>query len=102
MLRLPEEFADGREWTEANPAPPGEGWTLPWDPGAGELVAHPSHVLGPEIWLAVETWRAAKAGVLPDPGGLFDQAACLVDAWAELDAADARIAAWQDAQRRRR
>ena len=61
MLRLPEEFADGREWTLERPAPPGEGWTLPWDPGAGELVAHPSHVLGPEIWLAVETWRAAKA-----------------------------------------
>ena len=96
------ESEEGGERTLERQAQAGEGGTQPWGPGAGELVAHPSHVLGPEIWLAVETWRAAKAGVLPDPGGLFDQAACLVDAWAELDAADARIAAWQDAQRRRR
>jgi hypothetical protein len=98
MRLRPEVFAHvGRDFTEDNPAPPGEGWYLP-DLGfddATPLRVHPRHLL--EGWErdVVDCWLHCRPemgpGHLPDPGGYLDQPLLVLKAFDICAAVDAAL-----------
>jgi len=87
------DFADGEEFTPDNPKPSGEGWTIPGlEEDLGELRVHPVHLVEPEAEFLFDLWfERRERRSLPDPGGILQQAAKTLEAFAVIDDAVAAI-----------
>ena len=64
----------------------------PWIVGDERFATNPRYEVPDALWAVFPFWRAARgggfgAGNLPEPGGTFDQAAAMMDAFDVLDAA---------------
>lgn len=88
----PADFAGGPD------APDGKGWIL----GNDTYDTNPRLLIGPGERAMIRLWRAARGHygnglgggiVLPEAGGLLDQAAILLDAFDVMDAAEAQLRA---------
>lgn len=87
MAVEPKSYGQGER------APDGSGWEL-----FGEFYpTNPRYLIGPEEWAMVRLWQAWRGGGmgspghLPEPGGILDQAAKMLDAFAVMNAAAAEI-----------
>lgn len=109
----PQDFEADRDATPERPAE--MPWHLEWC-GLGELRVHPAHLLDDETMMVVRLWRAhrGEAGAIPLPmggsvvpvplprvpgplpfaGGLAEQPAITMSAFAVLDRADAAVRQW--------
>lgn len=109
-----EFFADEPHATAQNPAK--HPWRLDWC-GLGELFVHPAHLLTEEVMIVHRLWRAHRGeggtipmqlggqivpvplprapGPLPFSGGLAEQPAITMEAFAIMDRATATVRAWK-------
>lgn len=86
MARRPQAFAGGAR------APDGSAWEV-----LGERYAtNPRLALSANDLAMLRLWSMARGsglggGTLPDPGGVHDQAAIMLEAFAIMNAADAEL-----------
>jgi len=88
------EFADGEEFTVEDPTPRGEGWNVPGLEELGEIRVHPVHLIEPETEILFDLWQDGRERrSLPDAGGLFQQSAKVLEAFAIIDGTVAALKA---------
>ena len=82
----------------------GDAWTFP-EIGIPRLTVHPMHLVDDDVMQLIELWRAWQgglggAGLLPDQGGVNDQAAWIMAAFNILSAAERSLSRNKGDQRR--
>tara|TARA_B100001971_G_C17977961_1_gene425800 strand:- start:116 stop:430 length:315 start_codon:yes stop_codon:yes gene_type:complete len=83
----PRDFEFGVEYTLDAPAPH-DVWELF---GAGYRV-NPRHLVTDDALEMVSIWRLFQQGLLPDEGGVVDQAAAMIDAFGIMSSAEGELA----------
>jgi hypothetical protein len=81
------DFEFGVEYTLDAPAPH-DVWELF---GAGYRV-NPRHLVTDDALEMVSIWRLFQQGLLPDEGGVVDQAAAMIDAFGIMSSAEGELA----------
>lgn len=86
VVLFPESFSCGD-----TPPDNGEGWEI-----CGEIYkTNPKNLLEPQIFDMVTLWRAYQggmgSGILPDGGGLLDQANIMIEAFNIMSYAETRL-----------
>ncbi len=96
-MRRPQDFAIDLTAEEVAAG----GWTVLGKP----VVENPHDTLPDPLWAVVRIWRSCRGdaglAVLPEAGGLLDQAAWLLDAIDACSAAEAGLRAEEQERRER-
>lgn len=89
----PDEFRHGLEFTPDNPAPKGQGWTIPelGYEGETELRINPLHLVDNECRLAFQLYSDHKGGHPPEPGGALHQSLATMTSFRIMAAAEAAL-----------
>lgn len=82
------DFEGDEQYTEENPAPEGDEWSLP-ELGIPSLRVHPLHLVDEIDRILLDMYLASVQGpqALPDPGGFNDQSAYVMAAFRVIGAA---------------